>query len=124
MATLLWCVVPLLFALAWAGDRFPWGSWQIGGLVLVAAPGRVAFPPAQRGAADPVLPLFLFQDRTFVVASIVSFLTGMGLFGALSYMPLYIQGALGASATNSGLVNMPLMVGVAAARMARGAGRR
>jgi EmrB/QacA subfamily drug resistance transporter len=120
MATLLWCVVPLLFALAWAGDRFPWGSWQIGGLMLVAALGLLAFLAAERWAADPVLPLFLFQDRTFVVASIISFLTGMGLFGALSYMPLYIQGALGASATNSGLVNMPLMVGLAAASIVAG----
>ena len=120
MATLLWCVIPLLLALAWAGDRFPWGSWQIGGLMLAAGFGLLAFLVVEYWAADPVLPLFLFQNRTFVVGSTVSFLTGMGLFGALSYMPLYIQGALGASATNSGLVNMPLMVGLAAASMAAG----
>jgi EmrB/QacA subfamily drug resistance transporter len=120
MATLLSCVLPLLFALAWAGDRFPWGSWQIAGLMFVAALGLLAFVAAERWAADPVLPLFLLQNRTFVVASVMSFLTGMGLFGALSYMPLYIQGVLGASATNSGLVNMPLMVGLAAASMIAG----
>ena len=120
MATLLWCVVPLLFALAWAGDRFPWGSWEIGVLLLVAALGLLAFLAAERWAADPVLPLFLLRNRTFVVASLMSFLTGMGLFASLSYMPLYIQGTLGASATNSGLVNMPLMVGLAAASMVAG----
>ena len=120
MATLLWCVVPLLFALAWAGDRFPWGSWEICGLLLVAASGLLAFLAAERWAADPVLPLFLLRNRTFVVASLMSFLTGMGLFASLSYMPLYIQGTLGASATNSGLVNMPLMVGLAAASMVAG----
>jgi EmrB/QacA subfamily drug resistance transporter len=120
MAMLLSCVLPLLFALAWAGDRFAWGSWQIGGLMIVAALGLLAFVAAERWAPDPVLPLFLLRNRTFVVASVMSFLTGMGLFGALSYMPLYIQGVLGASATNSGLVNMPLMVGLAAASMIAG----
>jgi len=120
MAALLSWVLPLLFALAWAGDRFAWASWQIGGLMLFAALGLLAFLAAERWAADPVLPLFLFQNRTFVVASIASLLTGIGLFGALSYMPLYIQGVLGASATNSGLVNMPLMVGLAAASIVAG----
>ena len=120
MAALLWCVMPLLLALAWAGNRFSWGSWQVAGLLAMSGAGLLVFLAIERGAADPVLPLPLFQDRTFVVASAVAFLTGMGLFGALSYMPLFIQGALGASATNSGLVNTPLMLGLTAASLAGG----
>ncbi len=120
MGALLASVIPLLLALAWAGDRFPWGSWQMGGLLAVAGLGLLAFLLIETSAADPVLPLPLFQNRTFVVASAVSFLTGIGLFGALSYMPLYIQGVLGATATNSGLVNMPLMLGLTAASLGAG----
>lgn len=120
MVGLLLAVLPLLLALAWAGDRFPWGSWQIGGLLAIAVLGLLVFLVIERGAADPVLPLPLFQQRTFVVASAVTFLTGIGLFGALSYMPLYIQGVLGASATNSGLVNTPLMLGLTAASLGAG----
>ena len=120
MVALLWAVIPLLLALAWAGDRFPWVSAPIGALLGIAGLGLFAFLAIERGAADPVLPLSLFRERTFVVASAAAFLTGIGLFGALSYMPLFIQGVLGASATNSGLVNMPLMLGLTAASLASG----
>jgi MFS family permease len=89
-------------------------------LLAIAGLGLFAFLAIERGAADPVLPLSLFRERTFVVASVAAFLTGIGLFGALSYMPLFIQGVLGASATNSGLVNMPLMLGLTAASLGAG----
>jgi len=120
MAALLWAVVPLLLALSWAGGEFGWGSPQVATLVGVAIAGTVAFALIELRAADPVLPPVLFRDRTFVVASLVSFLTGIGLFGALSYMPLFIQGTLGASATNSGLVNTPMMLGLTAASLVAG----
>lgn len=120
MAALVSAVIPLLLALSWAGDRFAWQSWQMSLLFAVFALGTLGFFLVERRAADPVLPLFLFRDKTFVVASVVTFLTGIGLFGSLSYMPLFIQGALGASATNSGLVNTPMMLGLTAASLAAG----
>ena len=120
MAAMLWAVIPLLLALSWAGDRFAWQSWQIGALFAVCVLGTMSFILIERQAADPVLPLPLFRDRTFVVASAVSFLTGIGLFGSLSYMPLFIQGVLGASATNSGLVNTPMMLGLTGASLVAG----
>lgn len=120
MGALLWAVIPLLLALSWAGDRFAWTSWQIGELFAMCALATVAFTLIELRAADPVLPVFLFRNRTFVVASSVSFLTGFGLFGSLSFMPLFIQGALGASATNSGLVDMPLMLGLTVASFGAG----
>ena len=120
MAALLWAVVPLLLALSWAGGEFGWGSGQVATLIAVAIAGTVAFALIEHRAADPVLPPMLFRERTVVVASLVSFLTGMGLFGALSYMPLFIQGTLGASATNSGLVNTPMMLGLTAASLVAG----
>jgi EmrB/QacA subfamily drug resistance transporter len=120
MAALLWAVVPLLLALSWAGGEFGWASPHVAALVAVAVAGTVAFAFIEHRAADPVLPPMLFRERTFVVASLVSFLTGIGLFGALSYMPLFIQGTLGASATNSGLVNAPMMLGLTSASLVAG----
>ncbi len=120
MAALLLAVVPLLLALSWAGGEFGWGSLQVAALIAIAIAGTAAFALIEHRAADPVLPPALFRERTFVVASLVSFLTGIGLFGALSYMPLFIQGSLGASATNSGLVNAPMMLGLTAASLVAG----
>lgn len=120
MGAILWAVIPLLLALSWAGDAFGWRSWQVAALIAVFLSGAGAFLLVERQARDPVLPLWLFRERTFLVASVVSFLTGIGLFGALSYMPLFIQGALGASATNSGLVNTPLMLGLTVASLTAG----
>lgn len=121
MGALLWAVVPLLLALSWGNDRFGWSSWQVAALIAVFVLGTGAFVAVERQARDPVLPLGLFGNRTFLVGAMVAFLTGTGLFGALSYMPLFIQGALGASATNSGLVNTPLMLGLTAASLTAGA---
>ncbi len=120
MAALLWAVVPLLLALSWAGGQFGWRSWQITAFFAIAVSGTLVFAFVEHRAADPVLPPALFRERTFVVASLVSFLTGIGLFGALSYMPLFIQGTLGASATNSGLVNIPMMLGLTGASLVAG----
>ena len=120
MAALLWAVIPLLLALSWAGDRFGWTSLEVAAFLAASLVGAGAFALAELLAADPVLPPTLFRERTFVVASAVSLLTGIGLFGALSYMPLFIQGALGASATNSGLVNTPMMLGLTVASLAAG----
>jgi MFS family permease len=57
----------------------------------------------------------MFRNQIFVVAVVVTFLTGIGMFGALTFMPWFIQGALGASATNSGVVNTPMMLGLVVA---------
>jgi EmrB/QacA subfamily drug resistance transporter len=110
MAALVCAILPLLFALTLVGDAFAWGSYQFGALVVASAVATFTLMRIERAAADPVVPLAAFRDRTFVVVSMVGFLTGVGLFGSLAYMPLFIQGVLGSSATNSGLVNTPLML--------------
>jgi len=110
IAFLVTAVLALLFALTMGGNEFAWRSWQIASLFATAAVAIVALLLVERGAADPVLPLPALANRTYLVVAAVSFLTGMGLFGALAYMPLFIQGVLGTSATNSGVVNTPLMM--------------
>ncbi len=104
-------VLPILIGLTWAGLTYPWGSIQViatlaGGAVLL-----VAFAVWENHAAEPILTLHLFESRAFTVAVILSFLVGIALFGALTFLPLYAQGVLGYSAQDAGLVLSPLMLG-------------
>jgi len=120
MAALVAAVLPVLFALSMVGREFAWGSYEMAALLIASAGASLVLILIERRAADPVVPLTAFGDRTFVVVSAVSFLTGVGLFGSLAYMPLFIQGVLGSSATNSGLVNTPLMLSLTLASMFAG----
>jgi len=113
-------VVPMLLAFVWAGDQYAWGSVQIVGLLGFSTLMIAVFSRVESRAADPILPLHLFRNRIFVVSAVVVFLTGMGMFGSTTYLPLFVQGVIGASATNSGLVITPMMVGMVAASAASG----
>jgi len=110
MTALVGAILPVLFALTLAGERFAWASYQTALLLAISALGMLALLRIERRARDPAVPLVAFRDRTFVVVSIVSFLSGVGLFGSIAYLPLFIQGVLGSNATNSGLVETPLML--------------
>ncbi|MEV4572063.1 MDR family MFS transporter [Nonomuraea jabiensis] len=106
---LLTCLT--LFA-SWGGTLYAWSSPVViglgGGAVLLA----VLFVMAERAAAEPVLPLRLFRDRTFTipVASVVLMATAM--LGAATFLPVFLQLATGASASDSGLLLLPMMVGM------------
>lgn len=115
VALLASAVVALLLALVWAGDQYAWASPQIFGLFAIAATLTVLFVLAEARAADPVLPLSLFRNRVFVVASVVTLVSGIAMFGTITFMPMYLQGVLGASATNSGIVTSPMMLGMVVA---------
>jgi len=109
-AAIVATVVPLLLAFTWADTTYAWSSAQIGGLLLIAVLFGVAFVLNERRAADPIIPLDLFQNRTFVVAITTMFCLGAGMFGAITYIPLFVQTVIGASATDSGLVLTPMML--------------
>lgn len=104
--------VPLLVALTWAGTTRAWTDPLVLTLFAVSAVGLAAFVREQYRSPHPTLDPALFRDRTFRVANVAAFLTGIGLFGAIIYLPLYIQGVQGGSAAASGFVLAPLMVGV------------
>src|SRR6266576_1925415 len=94
------------------GTTYSWSSpWMlaliVGGIVLLAA-----FILAEGRAADTMLPLELFHSRVFSVTSAVGFIVGLALFGAVTYLPLYLQDVKGHSPTTSGLLILPLMVGL------------
>jgi len=113
-AALIAGVVPLLLALTWGGSTYPWDSPQIIGLLVAALVFGIAFVLIERRVEAPTIPLDLFRNRIFTASVIITFLTGMGMFGAILYIPLFVQVALGDSATSSGVVLTPMMLGVIA----------
>jgi EmrB/QacA subfamily drug resistance transporter len=94
------------------GTTFPWLSWQVLGLAGLGIAIIVGFVYVQQRAPEPVMPLRLFRGRTFVVASAIGFVVGFALFGAITYLPLYLQVVRGDDPTTSGLRLIPLMVGL------------
>ncbi len=107
-------VVPLLLALTFGGVDLPWTSAPMLLLFGLSVVMLAGFLWRQQKATDPVLDLRMFKDRTFSSATIGGFLTGAGMFGAIIYLPLYIQGVQGASAAASGFALAPLMLGMVA----------
>ena len=101
-----------LLAAVWGGTQYPWGSPIIIGLFLVAAVLATAFVLWERQTEEPILPLELFEGRTFSAATVASFSVGAAMFGAIIYVPLFVQRVLGESASSSGVVLTPLMLGI------------
>jgi len=96
---------------SWGGSQFAWGSWQIIMLGCISAAALAAFFAVESRAAEPMLPLHVFKNRNFSLASSMSFLLGMAMLGALTFLPLYQQTVQHASPTGSGLALIPLMLG-------------
>ena len=120
-AILVAAAVPLLLGFSWAGSEYAWGSPQIVGLFAVAAVMSVVFYLREMRAAEPVINPRLFQNRVFSVSALASMLQSAAMFGAIMFLPLFVQGVQGKSATNSGIILMPLMLG--AMVMSIGAGQ-
>ena len=107
--------VPMLLAFSWAGNRFDWISPQIIGLFVWSAAALALLVYTELHTEEPLLPMQLLKNRVFTVSGTVALLTGFAMMGSLFYIPLFVQGVLGASATNSGLVTMPMMIAMALA---------
>ncbi|MFL6152458.1 MAG: MDR family MFS transporter [Ornithinibacter sp.] len=112
IATLTVALVSLLLATSLGGTTWAWGSPEILGLYAVGVVTLIAFVLVERRAEEPVIPLRLFRSRIFTAANIASFAVSMVMFGSIIYIPVYAQGVLGVDATNSGLILMPLMLGL------------
>jgi EmrB/QacA subfamily drug resistance transporter len=113
-------VVSLTLAASWGGSQYAWGSWQILGLFAVAIVFLIAFVFVENRVAEPILPPRLFRIRNFTTAQILSFLVGAGMFGAVNFLPQYMQNVRGASATASGLLLLPMMFGMLAFMLGTG----
>jgi EmrB/QacA subfamily drug resistance transporter len=120
VATLVAGVVPLLLAFVWVGDQFAWFAPQFFGLLIASAALLVAFVLVERRAAEPILPLPLFKNRTFVSGAIIMFFSGMAMFGATVYMPLFMVTVRNASATRAGLTVIPMTLSIVLASVISG----
>lgn len=104
--------VAMLLALVWAGDKYAWGSLEILGLLAASVVFIALFIAQEARHPEPILPLHLFKNRVFLVSNLIVFTFGVGVFGAFQYLGIFVQTALGASATASGVVTTPQSVGV------------
>ena len=102
----------LVLLATWGGTEYAWASAQIIGLGLIAVAATVAFCMVELRVAEPILPLHVFKNRNFSVTMALTFLTGLAMFGALTFLPLYQQTVQGESPTISGLSLTPMMIGV------------
>ncbi len=119
-ALLAAAVSSLVLLTTWGGAEYAWGSPTILGLAVATVVLTVAFVLSQRRSPEPAIPLRLFRDRTFGLASAISFIVGLAMFGSIIYLPLYLQLVSGASATGSGLLMLPLMAGLLVASIVSG----
>jgi EmrB/QacA subfamily drug resistance transporter len=110
-ASLIGCVVPLLLALTWA-TRYGWTSPRVLTPIAIAVLMLGMLLYAEARAAQPIIPLVLFADPVIAICSVASFVLGMGMFGTIIYLPLFMQGVLGVSATKSGNLLTPMLMGV------------
>ncbi len=108
--TLSASLIPLLLALTWVSD-YGWTAPRVVWLLVMAVLMAVAFIVTEMRAVEPLLPLSLFKNRVIAICSIAVFLLGMGMFGVILYLPLFMQGVMGISATKSGSLLTPLMMG-------------
>ncbi|MER5912676.1 MFS transporter [Streptomyces sp. NPDC001982] len=110
----------LVLLTSWGGTEYAWDSREILGLGAGALAATVLFIVAERFAAEPLIPLRLFRDSVFNITSLVGLVVGVALFGAASYLPTFLQMVDGASATESGLLMLPMMGGIVGASIVSG----
>jgi EmrB/QacA subfamily drug resistance transporter len=110
----------LILVTTWGGNQYAWNSGTIISLAVAGVVLLVLFVWQETRAAEPVIPLRLFRSGPFSVTSGVAFLVGLAMFGALTFLPLFLQVVDGASPTKSGLLMLPLMAGLLAASILSG----
>ncbi|MGW6207133.1 MFS transporter [Streptomyces sp. NPDC055089] len=110
----------LVLLTSWGGTEYAWGSRTILGLAAGAAGTTLLFLAVEHRAPEPIIPLRLFRDSIFNVTALVGAVVGVALFGAASYLPTFLQMVDGATATESGLLMLPMMGGIVGASVVSG----
>ncbi|MFH8490377.1 MDR family MFS transporter [Streptomyces longisporoflavus] len=100
----------LVLVTTWGGTEYAWTSTVIMELIAIGVVALIGFVIVQKKAAEPILPLHIFRSLNFTLMSVIGFLTGFVMFGAMLFLPLYQQSVQGASATNSGLLLLPMLL--------------
>ncbi|MFJ8195817.1 DHA2 family efflux MFS transporter permease subunit [Streptomyces sp. NPDC096152] len=102
----------LVLVASLGGTTWGWGSPQVVGLALLGVVLACLFVAVERRAAEPVLPLKLFRVRTFTLSAVISFIVGFAMFGAMTYLPTFLQVVRGVSPTMSGVHMLPMVFGM------------
>lgn len=109
--TMAVAVTALIFATSFGGNTYAWSSPEMLGLGVLAVLASIAFVMIERRAAEPIIPLHLFRNRNFNLATIVGLALAVAMFGAVAYFPTYLQMVHGYNATAAGLLIIPLVIG-------------
>lgn len=110
----------LVLVASLGGTTWGWGSPQIIGLAVLGVVLTFVFVAVERRAAEPVLPLKLFRIRTFTLSAVISFIVGFAMFGAMTYLPTFLQVVQGISPTMSGVHMLPMVAGMLLSSTASG----
>jgi EmrB/QacA subfamily drug resistance transporter len=121
MALLAAATTCIVLVGSWGGKDYAWDSTVILGLIVGAVVTAAAFVLVERKVAEPIMPLHLFRDRNFNLTTIAGLLTGVAMFGAIGYLPTYLQMSFGATATEAGLLMIPMMAALLVTSVGTGA---
>jgi len=103
-------ITAIVLVTTWGGTEYAWSSAVIMELIALGVAALVGFLFVETKAAEPIMPLHIFRNRNFSLMSVVGFMAGFVMFGAVLFLPLYQQSVQGASATNSGLLLLPMLL--------------
>ncbi|MET9473992.1 MULTISPECIES: MDR family MFS transporter [unclassified Streptomyces] len=103
-------ITAIVLVTTWGGSEYAWDSAVIMELAAIGVVSLVGFLFVETKAAEPIIPLHIFRNRNFTLMSLVGFMSGFVMFGAVLFLPLYQQSVQGASATNSGLLLLPMLL--------------
>lgn len=110
----------LVLTSVWGGTTYAWDSVQILGLIALTVAAAAGFVYVESRVAEPVMPLRMFRERNFNLATAAGLIIGIAMFGALAYMPTYLQMVTGSGATKAGLLMIPMMGGLLVTSMVSG----
>ncbi|RKN09838.1 MDR family MFS transporter [Streptomyces radicis] len=113
-------ITAIVLVTTWGGTEYAWGSATIVGLAALGVAALAAFLFSQTRVAEPIVPLHIFRNRNFTLMAAIGFVTGFVMFGATLYLPLFQQAVQNASATNSGLLLMPMLLSMMAVSLVAG----
>ncbi|MEV8569161.1 MDR family MFS transporter [Streptomyces sp. NPDC051322] len=113
-------IISIVLVTTWGGTQYDWTSAIVMELIFVGVAALIGFVFWETKAAEPIVPLHIFRSRNFTLMSIIGFLTGFVMFGAMLFLPLFQQSVQGASATNSGLLLMPMLLAMMAVSLVAG----
>lgn len=120
MALIAGATAAVVLVCTWGGGTYEWASPQIIGLIVAAVVLGIAFVITELKVKVPIIPMQLFKNRNFTLATIAALLISVAMFGVVSYMPTYVQMVAGVDATQAGLLMVPMMAGLLLASVLSG----